>query len=56
MRGFQISEFQNRLKRAQLLMADKKLDALFLTSETDDRYFTGYLTRFWKAQPVPGIF
>ena len=53
MRGFQISEFQNRLKRAQLLMADKKLDALFLTSETDVRYFTGYLTRFWESPTRP---
>lgn len=53
MRGFQVSEFQDRLARAQLLMADAKLDALFLTSETDVRYFTGYLTRFWESPTRP---
>ena len=53
MRGFQVSEFQDRLARAQLLMADARLDALFLTSETDVRYFTGYLTRFWESPTRP---
>ena len=34
-------------------MADARLDALFLTSETDVRYFTGYLTRFWESPTRP---
>ena len=53
MRGFQVSEFQDRLARAQLYMTEAKLDALFLTSETDVRYFTGYLTRFWESPTRP---
>ena len=53
MRGFKVSEFQDRLARAQLWMADACLDALFLTSETDVRYFTGYLTRFWESPTRP---
>ncbi len=53
MRGFPVSEFQDRLERAQLLMASAGLDALFLTLETDIRYFTGYLTRFWESPTRP---
>jgi len=52
-RGFDPSEFQNRLDRAQSLMAGAGLDALVLTTETDVRYFTGFLTRFWESPTRP---
>ena len=52
-RGFDPSEFQNRLDRAQSLMAGAGLDALLLTTETDVRYFTGFLTRFWESPTRP---
>jgi len=52
-RGFDPSEFQNRLDRAQSLMARAGLDALVLTTETDVRYFTGFLTRFWESPTRP---
>ncbi len=47
--GFLASEYRARLKRAQMLMADSDLDALFLTTEAEIRYFTGFLTRFWES-------
>jgi Xaa-Pro aminopeptidase len=52
-RGFDPSEFQNRLARAQSLMAGAGLDAMVLTTETDVRYFTGFLTRFWESPTRP---
>ncbi len=52
-RGFEPAEFQNRLARAQSLMAAAGLDALMLTTETDIRYFTGFLTRFWESPTRP---
>lgn len=52
-RGFDPSEFQNRLDRAQSLMAGAGLDALVLTTETDVRYFAGFLTRFWESPTRP---
>ena len=52
-RGFDPSEFQNRLDRAQSLMAGAGLDALVLTTETDVRYLTGFLTRFWESPTRP---
>lgn len=52
-RGFEPAEFQNRLDRAQSLMAGAGLDALVLTTETDVRYFTGFLTRFWESPTRP---
>ena len=53
MRGFATQEYQNRLARAQQKMAASGLDALFLTTETDVRYFTGFLTRFWESPTRP---
>ena len=53
MRGFATQEYQNRLARAQQMMAASSLDALFLTTETDVRYFTGFLTRFWESPTRP---
>ena len=53
MRGFATDEYQNRLARAQQMMVASGLDALFLTTETDVRYFTGFLTRFWESPTRP---
>ena len=52
-RGFETSEFRHRLARAQKLMAEQELGALFLTQEADIRYFTGFLTRFWESPTRP---
>lgn len=53
MRGFPPSEFEARTAAAQALMAKHDLAALLLTSETQIRYFTGYLTRFWESPSRP---
>ncbi len=53
MRGFASSEFETRTKRAQQLMDAAGLSALLLTTETDVRYFTGFLTRFWESPTRP---
>lgn len=53
MRGFTPSEFEARTRRAQKLMDAAGLSALLLTTETDLRYFTGFLTRFWESPTRP---
>jgi len=52
-RGFPVSEYQARLDRAQALMKAANLSALFLTTEPEIRYFTGFLTRFWESPTRP---
>lgn len=52
-RGFETAEYRDRLTRAQRLMADRGLGALFLTTEPEIRYFTGFLTRFWDSPTRP---
>ncbi len=52
-RGFPVSEYKARLAKAQAMMADADLTALFLTTEPEIRYFTGYLTRFWESPSRP---
>lgn len=53
MRGFSITEFEQRTAKAQAMMAEHQLSALLLTNEADVRYFTGYLTRFWESPCRP---
>jgi Xaa-Pro aminopeptidase len=53
MRGFPEAEYTSRLDRAQSMMAASGLDALFLTTEPEVRYFTGFLTRFWESPTRP---
>ncbi|EDQ32563.2 Xaa-Pro aminopeptidase [Hoeflea phototrophica DFL-43] len=52
-RGFPVSEFESRLARAQSAMADLGVDGLFLTTEPEIRYFTGFLSRFWLSPTRP---
>ncbi|KEJ89855.1 M24 family metallopeptidase [Sulfitobacter donghicola] len=52
-RGFAPQEFEERLSRAQIMMAREGLDALLLTTEPDVRYFSGFLTRFWESPSRP---
>ncbi|WP_299889155.1 Xaa-Pro peptidase family protein [uncultured Ruegeria sp.] len=53
MRGFDQVEFEGRTQRAQDLMNASGLSALLLTTETEVRYFTGFLTRFWESPTRP---
>ena len=52
-RGFEKQEFKTRTHNAQSKMADLGLSALLLTTETDVRYFSGFLTRFWESPTRP---
>ena len=53
MRGFNVDQFEKRTLKAQQLMQQHGLDALLLTTETNVRYFTGFLTRFWESPTRP---
>ncbi len=53
MRGFSIDQFEKRTLKAQQLMQNHELDAVLLTTETNVRYFTGFLTRFWESPTRP---
>ena len=53
MRGCNIDQFEKRTSKAQQLMQHHGLDALLLTTETNVRYFTGFLTRFWESPTRP---
>ncbi len=50
---FPREEFVQRCARAQKAMSAHGIDALFLTSEPDVRYFSGFLTRFWESPTRP---
>ncbi|MDT2084036.1 MAG: Xaa-Pro peptidase family protein [Planktomarina sp.] len=52
-RGFDKSEFQMRVSRAQVEMNYHKLDAILLTTEQEIRYFTGFLTQFLESPCRP---
>ncbi|MBT3807405.1 MAG: aminopeptidase P family protein, partial [Desulfobacula sp.] len=52
-RGFEDSEFEMRTLRAQKMMAEHKLDAIFLTTEPNVRYFSGFFTQFWESPTRP---
>ena len=52
-RGFATAEYHARTARAQEKMSRRGLAALLLTTETDVRYFTGFLTRFWESPSRP---
>lgn len=52
-RGFEPAEFAQRLQRAQRFMTAAGLGAMFLTTEAEVRYFTGFLTQFWLSPTRP---
>ena len=52
-RQFLLTEFEQRLARAQTMMRALKLDAVLLTTETNVRYFSGYFTQFWQSPTRP---
>ena len=54
MRGFDPEEFAARTERAQVMMSAAGLSALLLTTETDVRYFTGYLDQI-LGKPDPPL-
>ena len=51
--SFPVSEYEARLARAQEAMAAEKLDALFLMSEPEILWFTGFRSLFWQSPTRP---
>jgi len=52
-RGFELAEFVARTARAQRLMADCEIAAMWFSTEPEVRYFTGFLTEFWQSPTRP---
>jgi Xaa-Pro aminopeptidase len=52
-RGFPTAEFETRLARAQQLMHQHDIATLWLTTEPEIRYFSGFLTQFWQSPTRP---
>ena len=51
--GFETSEFEARLSRAQRQMTEDELDAMIVTTAPNVRYFTGFNTQFWESPTRP---
>ena len=52
-RGFTLAEYEKRLYKAQKLMLSYQIDALFLTSPSNFRYFSGFDSQFWESPTRP---
>ena len=52
-RGFPDAEFENRTAAIQSNMRDQGVDMLWLSTEADIRYLTGFLTQFWQSPTRP---
>jgi len=53
MRGFNTAEYEERLRKARLLMQEKSLEMLLVTSPHNFRYFTGFDSYFWESPTRP---
>ncbi|MDP7620963.1 MAG: Xaa-Pro peptidase family protein [SAR324 cluster bacterium] len=53
MRGFSTAEYEERLRKARLLMQEKSLEMLLVTSPHNFRYFTGFDSYFWESPTRP---
>ncbi len=52
-RGFEVSEYENRLNKIQKLMSESKMDAILLTTQVDIEYYTGFKTQFFQSPTRP---
>ncbi len=52
-RGFTPSEFETRVERARQIMQRNELDAIFVTTPPNVRYFTGFDSQFWESPTRP---
>ena len=52
-RGFELTEYADRVKKVQKILLDKRLEAMLISSEADIRYFTGFMTQFWQSPTRP---
>ena len=47
---FSLKEYQQRLSKLRVLMAERGIDAVLVTTEANHRYFTGHVTHRWMHQ------
>jgi len=52
-RGFETTEFEQRTAKLQSLMHTHNIDTLFLTTEPEFRYFSGFKSQFWESPTRP---
>ena len=52
-RGFEVSEYENRLNKIQKLMFESKMDVILLTTQVDIEYYTGFKTQFFQSPTRP---
>ena len=52
-RGFEVSEYENRLDNIQKLMYESRMDAILLTTQADIEYYTGFKTQFFQSPTRP---
>jgi Xaa-Pro aminopeptidase len=52
-RGFPSAEFERRTAAIQANMQHQGIDVLWLSTEADIRYLTGFLTQFWQSPTRP---
>jgi len=52
-RGFSNLEFEERVSKAQKIMHKQQLDAIFVTTPQNIRYFTGFDSQFWESPTRP---
>ncbi len=52
-RGFEVSEYENRLDNIQKLMHESSMDAILLTTQADIEYYTGFKTQFFQSPTRP---
>lgn len=51
--GFPPAEFESRLLRAQKILVENALDAVFVTTPPNIRYFTGFDSQFYESPTRP---
>lgn len=54
-RGFDNTEFENRTRQLQKMMADERLDAVLFTTEPNVRYYSGFSPSSGKVRLARGI-
>jgi Xaa-Pro aminopeptidase len=52
-RGFEVSEYENRLNKIQKHMFESKMDAILLTTQVDIEYYTGFKSQFFQSPTRP---
>lgn len=50
---FETAEYERRLYKAQSVMAERNVDALFICTQANFRYFTGHVTHRWLNNFTP---